>query len=418
MVGGFDSEVERRRHALKLIEEGLTVADAAEAVHRSRRWLSKWKHRSGAGEGIEDRSKAPDHSPTATGSDTVELVLSYRDRLENDPVASIGGMSILAAMERDGIDPIPSERTIERILNRAGRTRPRTKRTRSTVPVLPLPKVGSVPGVWQQADWIQNRYLQGGFVFNSLQVCDVGSQGITAGQYPRRTVLNAVRFLIEDAWPTLSIPQAISVDNAFIKTTHPNNPWTLWTRACLFFGVEVVVSPPGELGWTNTVERVNNLWQERTITRHHCNTLNDVKHYSNLACTWFNTQRPILDPAICGTRYPTEHINNLRDTLRWPPPAILADHLDRNGNLQIPLSQGRITFLRRVENNTILIARTRWTTPNLEDGTLVIASITTADSILNIRHQGEPLVAHRYPIHHNTIKPPYPPHHNSIFHHA
>lgn len=418
MVGGFDSEVERRRFALELVSGGVPIVEAARRVGRSRRWLSKWKQRSESGEGIEDRSRVPRRSPATTGSEIVGLVLSFRDRLENDPVASIGGLSILAAMERDEIDPVPSLRTIERILTRAGRTSPHRKRTRSTVPVLPLPKVGSNPGIWQQADWVQNRYLQGGIVFNSLQVCDVGSHGITAGQYPRRTVLNAVTFLIETAWSTLSIPHAISIDNAFVKTTHPNNPWTLWTRACFFFGVEVIVSPPGELGWTNVVESVNNLWQDRTISRHYCHTIDELAHYSNLACDWFNTQRPILDPAICGTRYPAELIDRHRQHLRWPPPTTITDHLDQTGHLHIPLTQGRITFLRRVEQQTILIARTRWPTPKLTDGTLVTASITTHNATLTIQHQGEPVTTHPYPIRYPITEPYYTPTPNSLLPHA
>ena len=418
MVDGFSSEVERRRFALGLVGDGVGIGEAARRVGRSRRWLSKWKQRSESGEGIEDRSRTPHVSPATTPEEVVGLVLAYRDRLENDPVASIGGLSILAAMERDGIDPVPSLRTIERVLTRAGRTRPHGKRIRSSVPVLPLPKVGSIPGVWQQADWVQDRYLQGGIVFNSLQVCDVGSQGITAGQYQRRTVLNAVTFLIETAWSTLSIPHAISIDNAFVKTTHRNNPWTLWARACLFFGVEVIVSPPGELGWTNTAEAANNLWQDRTIGRHHFGSIDELTHYSNLACDWFNTQRPILDPTTCGTRYPAELINQHRHQLRWPPPTTITDHLDHKGRLHIPLTHGRITYLRRVEDETILIARTRWPTPNLTDGTLVTASITTGDATLTIQHQGQPLTTHPYPIKHPITEPYYTPTPNSLLPHA
>ena len=74
--------------------------------------------------------------------------------------------------------------------------------------------------------------------------------------------------LWERAWPFLSIPQALGTDNAFVATTHPNSPWTEWVLICLYFGVEVIVSPPHDLGWTNHIEAVNNLWQSRTINRH------------------------------------------------------------------------------------------------------------------------------------------------------
>jgi hypothetical protein len=344
-------------------------------------------------------------------------VLSYRDRLEKNPVASVGGLAILAAMERDDVDLVPSERTIERILNKAGRTRQPKKRARSSNR-LPLPAVGTKPGVWQQADWIQDRYLVGGAIFNSLTITDVGSEAICAGQHPRRTVINAVTTLIEVGWPIMSIPQAMSVDNAFARTTHPNNPWTLWTRTCLFFGVEVVVSPPGELGWTNHVEAGNNLWQARTIDRHFCPDINAVRNISDLACDWFNTQRPILDPRACGTRYPAEHIANHHNTLRWPPQTAISDHLDHKGNLNIPITTGRVTFLRRVEQETVTIAQTHWPTPHLPDGALVIASITTSDHKISLRHRGEPLSEHPYPINKPVVESYYPPHPTSIYHQA
>src|SRR5690606_12478898 len=109
-----------------------------------------------------------------------------------------------------------------------------------------------------------DRWLEGGIRFNSIQAGCVGSGAIASAQYLTRTIRDASEFLLENAWPTLSIPQAISVDNAFVATTHPHNPFTIFVRLCLFFGTEVIVSPPGGLGWTNQILAVNNPWQART----------------------------------------------------------------------------------------------------------------------------------------------------------
>ena len=300
----FVSEVERRRRALELAAGGMTDREAAAAVGRSRQWLHKWRVRQAGDGSIVERSRTPSRQPTKTSDEVTAAVLAVRDQLEQDPVASIGAISILATMERAGFEPLPSERTIERILTTMGRSHPRPSKRTGPKRRLPLPDVAGLPGIWQQSDWIHDRYLRGGIVFNSLQTADVGSAGIAAGQYVRRTVRNAVTFLLEQAWPVLSIPQAMSVDNAFVKTSHPNNPWTAWTLMCLFFGVEVIVSPPGGLGWTNHIEAVNNLWQQRTIRRHLFVSLDEVRAGSDQACRWFNHQRPIHDPAIHGTRYP------------------------------------------------------------------------------------------------------------------
>lgn len=415
----FGSEKERRVEALRLVrEEGLSVGDAAARVGRSRQWLSKWLGRDRAGDGLEDRSRAPLHSPNVLSDAIVARVLEERDRLEADLVASVGGLAILAELEQARFRPLPSLRSIERILSRHGRVKQRKrKRSRSTVPVLPLPVIDPVPGIWQQADWVQDRYLVGGFRYNSIQLVDVGCQVVASRQYQQRSLVNAIRFLLGNAWPIASIPQALSVDNSFAATTHRNNPWTVFTRFCLFLGVEVVVSPPYELGWTNHVENINNLWQDRTIARHQFETLDQLHAATDQFTDWANHRRPILDPSVYGTRYPAVAIDQHPNQLRQPPGIDLDDHLDPAGNLHIPLANGRVTFLRRVHNRHITIAHHQWPI-DLPDHALVVASITTADTALTLRHQATTITTHHYPVQHHITKAYYPPTPHSIYHHA
>ena len=415
----FESEEARRAEALRLVTEvGLSVTAAAAVVGRSRRWLSKWAARFNAGEGLSERSRASSTSFQSSSDELVDVVLEYRRRLETDPVSSVGGLSILAAMERDGLTGLPSVRSIERILTRSGMTHPKTKKTsRSTVPILPLPQVGHVPGVWHQSDWIQDRYLEGGIRYNSIQLVDMGSGGGIARQYRHRSMTSTVEFFLEHGWPQLSIPQAVSVDNAFSKTSHLHNFWTLFVRLCLFFGAEPVISPPRELGWTNGVENFNNLFQDRTIAKRRYPTLELLAGDTDLFNHWANHLRPLHPPAVAGTRYPDVLVDNFRDTLRWPPSLFLADHQDSKGQLRIPLTDGRVTFLRRVHQQAITIAQHRWSI-DLPDHSLVVASITTGDATLTLRHQAETLATHTYPIPHPVTNPYYPPHPHSIYHHA
>jgi hypothetical protein len=339
--------------------------------------------------------------------------------LEGQPEASIGGVSILAQMERDGWADIPSVATIERILTGAGVTRHKRKRDRSKEVKLPLPKVTD-PGIWHQADWIQDRYLTGGIRFHSLQVADVGSHGFASGQYHDRKVLTAVTFLIERAWLKLSIPQGISTDNAFVKTTHQDVPFTMWVLMCLYFGVEVIVGPPGRHGWTNHVEAVNNEWQNRTIRAERYNSIDELRRGSNRAVEWLNTCRPILDPDLAGTRYPADYITAHTNELRWPPNITVADHIDRKGALTLPLCNGRVTFVRHVTNQrTVKIALTEWPVPDtIPIGGLVTATITTGDHQLEIRHQGEQVARYDYPINRTITEPYHPPADRSLLHHV
>ena len=416
----FDSEVARRRRAVELVADGVSKAEAGRRLGRSRQWVDKWgKRYSADGDaGLEDRSRAPHQTPTKTPDRVVAKVLAVRDDLEANPVASIGGLTILAEMERDRFTPIPSVATIERILQRHDRTRPRRKKQRSGVP-LPLPQV-TTPGVWQQTDWVQDQWLTGGIRFNSIQLGDVGSQGIASAQYPDRTLVSAVTFLLERAWPALSVPQAISVDNSFSATTHRNNPFTSWVRACLYFGTEVIVCPPGGLGWNNHAEAVNNTWQARTIAVSHFTSIEELRAGSDVAVDWLNTRRPILDPDECGTRYAADYIAAHADTLRWPPPLRIADYLDPKGRLRLPLPNGRITFIRHVtEQHTVRVANVHWPTPHtIPVGALVIATLTTKNRKLEIRRNGTTVTTYDYPIATPTIDPYYPPADTSLLNHV
>jgi len=417
----FGSEVDRRREAIRLIDEGVPVAETARRIGRSRWWVYDWlkRFRAEGDDGLVDRSPAPKTRPAKTPPETVVKILVTRSTLEGRPEASIGGMSILAQMERDGWPDIPSVATIERILSGAGVTRPSRKRDRSREVKLPLPKVTD-PGVWQQADWVQDRYLKGGIRFNSLQVADVGSHGLESGQYLDRKILTAVTFVVERAWPKLSIPQGISTDNAFAKTTHKDIPFTMWVMTCLYFGVEVIVGPPGRHGWTNHIEAVNNEWQNRTIRAEHYNTIDELRQGSNRAVEWLNTCRPILNPDLAGTRYPADYIAAHADVLQWPPTINIADHINAKGALTLPLCNGRVTFVRHVtDHHTINIALTHWPVPDtIPIGGLVTATITTGDRQLKIRHQGEQVARFDYPINHTIKEPYYPPADQSLLHHV
>lgn len=403
-----------RRRAVELAAAGWKPTAIGRELGRSREWVRRWLGRFGAeGEaGLSDRSRRPHVVGNRLADAVATEVLTVRDLLEADRFASVGPQAIAAEIERRGVVASnPSVSSVKRILTAAGRTRPYHKRRRSNVSLLGLPKV-TTPGVWQQADWVQDRVLQGGIRFSSLQVSDVGSHMISSGQHPSRTLLVAARHLTELAWPAMSIPLSMSTDNAFSKTTHRDNPWTLWIRVLLMFGVEAIISPPNSLGFTNHGEAVNWLWQDRTINRHHYTDLAALAGDNTGWLDWANTRRAVLDPDLCGTRYPAEYVAALAPQLRWLPAGFdLNDYLDTNGHPHIPLTRGRVTFLRHITpTHTINIAHTNWPVPtSLTIGHLVVAAINTATGHLEVRHHGELIQRHDYPTTPAAIDPYHPP---------
>ena len=279
MAGWFESEVGRRSFAVRRVREGgVPVEEAAAEVGRSRQWLHKWLVRFDADgvAGLVDHPRAPHRRPTATPQEVINRILEVRDRLEAHPFANRGAEAIRYEMTQAADAVIPSESTIERVLTRAGRTGKRD-RGRGPSQTRPLPTVTG-PGIWQQIDWVGPRWLARQVRFSSLHLVDVGGGGAAAAQYPDEKLAHTPGFLTEGAWPALSIPYHLQTDGAFIVQPPglEPRPFNVFVRCCLFFGVEVIISPPQELGWQNWVESFNGLWQARTLRRHTYRTVEDV----------------------------------------------------------------------------------------------------------------------------------------------
>lgn len=414
----FESEFERRMWAVESVKGGAPVAGVAREVGRSRWWVHKWLQRFEVESkaGLVDRSRAPRRRPSATSPAVVAKVLEVRRALEDSEFGGVGAEAIRWELESAGLVFVPSISTIERILRRA-RVAPQQRRSRSGSQHR-LRVEANRPGVWQQADWVGPRWVEGA-QFSSLHLVDVGGGGVAAAQYPHQRLRFGVGFLCERAWPTLGIPWTLQVDNQFVSTSHRRHPWTIWTRVCLYFGVELVVSPPRELGWLNHVESFNALWQARTLRRHHYNRVKALQASSDRFCDYYLHRRPHPQLTIAehGTRYPGQLIDRLRPHLRFPPPGFtVADHQNRAGTIHIPLTRGRLSYLRRVQPGGVIhLANTWWPLPPATEGRCVVATVLTASRRLVIRHDGEVIATHRFPIPEPTKEPYYQPAHTGLY---
>ncbi len=408
-----------RLAAVELVEEGWDTSAVATELGRTERWVRKWVSRYEVeGEAaLVGRSRRPHRSPNRLGDMVISEVLKVRGELEEHRHANVGARAIRSKMQRGGVvDEVPSIASISRVLKDANVIRAYGKKRRSAKTVLGLPAI-VMAGIWQQADWVQDLWLSGGIRYNSLQVSDVGSHMISSGQYLKRGIYNAVKHLITTAWPVMSIPLAMGTDNAFARSSHRDNPWTLWVKICLMFGVEAIVSPPNTLGFTNHVENINGLWRDRTINRWHYNALDELRTDTAQFVDWANHDRAILNQDSFGTEYPAEHVAAITDQLRWLPDGFDLDSYIHKGGLNtLPIAKGRITFLRHVEqNHAITIVQSPWQVPEtLPVGGLVIAGIDTATGQLTIRHQDDIVAQHRYPMTPATIDPIHPAAHRGL----
>ncbi len=116
-----DDDIEQqRREAVRRVQDGEPVAAVAEALDRSEPWVRKWvtRHDSDADTWANSRSRAPGTVANRTAEQVEAAVVEIRQRLVANPWAQVGPAAIAWELTKHDIDPVPSLRTIARVLVR------------------------------------------------------------------------------------------------------------------------------------------------------------------------------------------------------------------------------------------------------------------------------------------------------------
>src|SRR5437868_11572088 len=125
----MNDELAARHRAITLRLAGRTVKAICAAVGRSEVWFRKWwgRYLEAGPEGLYDLSRANHHVAQRIPPELERTILSIRRRLQAHATPAtryslIGATAILAELKTLGVRPLPSERTIERVLQRNGLT--------------------------------------------------------------------------------------------------------------------------------------------------------------------------------------------------------------------------------------------------------------------------------------------------------
>ncbi len=238
------------------------------SLHKSKTWLYKWvkRYKSGDPAWCQDQSKQPRISPRRTSHEIEEIVKMVRLSLYNKGLFC-GDQAILWELEEMQVQPLPSLRTINRILNRHSLTRRRTGRYEPKGRPYPeLPAL--VPNQTHQIDLVGPCYLQGPVRFYSLNAIDVliNRCGIQpALSRSSQSILDAVWAL----WKRMGIPKNIQLDNdmAFYGTAaHPRGMGAL-IRLCIHHGVELWFIPISEPWRNGVVEKFNDHYRQKFLDK-------------------------------------------------------------------------------------------------------------------------------------------------------
>ncbi len=413
-------EAGRRQRAIELLQQGRRPGEIVRELGRSREWLAKWRRRfAEAGTvGLHERSRAHHSHPGSTPARIVRAVLAARDSLTRHRghrrFAGSGADAVAWALELTGVRPMPARRTIERILQREGRTRhaPTLAHERSGRPY-PYPRAGR-PGDLQETDLVGPRHLRapsGPVRFFSFHTVDVGGGGAATDQHPDKSAESFCRYLAEVAWIRLGLPLIWQVDNESALAGFPaaGHIFTQPVRLALLLGVEVRFIPEGEPGRNADIESFNALWQARVLRRFETPGRARLAVVSHHFERWFMDERPHpkLTIAAHGTRFPGALLSSLDGELRTIPRGFSLDaYRDAAGDLRLPLARGRISWVRPVdERGHLALLGRRLALGPLAANQYVIATLSTGRAEISVRVGERALKLFRSPIAERVIQP-------------
>jgi transposase InsO family protein len=312
-----EASILERRRAVERFHGGETVTAICQSLGRTREWFYKWLTRSRSGEDdwAEDRSRRPRQVHGVEAAQEAAVV-TVRQSLSAQGVFC-GAQAIaweLAALQPR--QPVPSLRTINRILARRGlverRRGPYVAKGRP-YPVGPAER----PGQRHQTDFVGPCYLRGPIRFYSLHSIDVATgRCAIAPVLDRRsqTTIDALWAM----WHRLGMPEYQQVDNEMVfygSRTHPRGMGPL-IRLCLAHEVEPWFIPPGEPWRNGVVERFNLVWHQHGPLRQPVET---VAALGDTSLTFEQRHNGAHRYSKLGGKTPNAALAASQVRLRFPP---------------------------------------------------------------------------------------------------
>jgi len=232
----------------------------------------------------EDRPPTP-HTTQRTPALIEDLIVDLRQQLtDRSDLGHHGAEAIFEALLERGTEPLPSVRTINRILRRRGvLDGKRRVRRPPPPPGWYLPEVAQRHAELDGIDIVEGLAIKDGPYLEVLNA--VSLHGGLVGSWPHEGAVTAV-WVVETLiahWRGVGLPSYAQFDNDTIFTgphTHPDTIGRVM-RLCLGLGVVPVFVPPRETGFQAMIEGDNGLWQAKVWARYTFTTPGEVRQQSD-----------------------------------------------------------------------------------------------------------------------------------------
>lgn len=371
-------EVAYRRKAIRLMLKGLRPCKILKQIPRGRTWLYKWRQwfEQRGWECLRGESRRPHQSPQAYDRPTRTVVLRVRRCLQQRPVGLIGARAIEQEIRQHRLLPqVPARTTIKRWLKQAGLL----KAAPPPLATLYYPEPTAAGDLVLQAmDWTA-RYLTGGvkvFVFHTV---DAHTHALAQTLSTDKTGASLQPHVLQ-VWQTLGLPHGLLLDNDAAFTGGERTPrrFGAFVRLCLYVGIELIFTPPGEPKRNGLVEGLNGLWARSFWDRDHFGSFKEVLRKSSRFTQWYTHH--YSPPALDG-RTPAQA---QRGVQRWRLTKQQINALPQ----PLPLTAGRLHFIRRVAaDGQISFLGETWKVGQGLAHHYVWATVITHRQRLEIHHQ-------------------------------
>jgi len=233
-------------------------------------------------------------------------------------------------------EDLPAARTIERIIRRAGRSKPRrVVKDRYQAKGTPYPRTNHCrPGVLHQVDPVGPRYLDGAQEVHSLNVMDVGSHRVALEPMARPTPVGFASHLVA-AWGRLGILQIVQLDNAPSLRGDIGKPRSFGpvVRACLDLGVTVRYIPLEEPWRNGAIEHFQDVFDKSFFRTER---FRDPGHFAERAGAFEAFHNARHRYSTVGGKTPDEAWGAAEVSVRRPPVDYrIPDQLPRRGRIEV-----------------------------------------------------------------------------------
>jgi putative transposase len=341
----MQNELSDRQQAIRMRLAGDPILWISQTLRRSEAWVRKWWQRylTAGGAGLYDLTRARHTIVNRTPMHIERAVLAIRRRLvaratPETRYALVGAPTIQQELKSLGYIPLPTLRTIERILERAHVTSPRLRLARRLPrSTYPGPRAEDSNQV-HQVDLVGPRYLSHDKTKYYFYICkDAFDQAVYAEFHAGSDMKQVLPFLIR-AWQHLGLPDYAQFDNGRQFYSPGRYPASLnrVIRLVLRVGIQPVFIPEASPERNGSVENYNG-WFQPLLLRQNFANAQAVRRELQHLLTATNEQH--VHQSL-GFKTPAQFRRGKR--LRKLPANFTIDFA------KIPVTVGKITFIRWV----------------------------------------------------------------------